>query len=126
MAADQPREHFGLDLKSSFTTGKSTLWHDSPSAKPFRFKKTEELLPFLQPSTPPTPKTIAVDAPLSFAVDLFAKRELIADDISTLATVEAWRDVNCWTTRPWEKFVWEALRGDSLKNVLWQEKVRKN
>lgn len=124
----EPRQHYGLDLKSSFTTGKSTLWHDSSSPQPpFRFKKTEELLPFLRCDTPGTRKTIAVDAPLTFAAaDLFASRELFNDDISTLATVESWRKVNCWTTRPWEKFVGQALLDDALKDVLWQEEVRKN
>lgn len=127
METTELHQHFGLDLKSSFTTGRSTLWHDLPPAKPFRFKRTEELLPFLQATTPVSPKTIAVDAPLTFAAaGLFANRERIAEDISTLATVEGWRDVNCWTTRPWEKFVWKPLRDDSLKDVLWQEKVRKN
>lgn len=127
MAADQSRQHFGLDLKSSFTTGKSTLWHDLSPPKPFRFKKTEELLPFLQPDTPARPKTIAVDAPLTFAAaELFANRESPAGDISTLAAVENWRKVNCWTTRPWEKFVGQALLDDALKNVLWQEQARKN
>jgi hypothetical protein len=127
MRAVRSPQHYGLDLKSSFTKGKSTLWHDLPSPKPFRFKKTEELLPFLQSSTPARPKTIAVDAPLTFAAaGLFANRDLIADDISTLATVESWRKVNCWTTRPWEKFVGQALLDDSLKNILWHEEVRKN
>jgi predicted nuclease with RNAse H fold len=123
----EPRQHYGLDLKSSFTTGRSTLWHDLPSPRPFRFKKTEELLPFLWPSTPATPKTVAVDAPLTFAAaDLFANPERIAADISMLATVEGWRKVNCWTTRPWEKLVGQALLDDSFRNVLWEEKVRKN
>jgi predicted nuclease with RNAse H fold len=127
MAADQPRQHFGLDLKSSFSTGWSTLWHDSPSAKPFRFKRTEGLLPFLRTGTPPTPMTVALDAPLTFAAAaLFANRELIADDLSTLATVEMWRDANCWTKRPWEKVVGKVLVDDSLKGVLWYEKIRKN
>jgi predicted nuclease with RNAse H fold len=121
------RQHYGLDLKSSFSTGKSTLWHDSPSPRPFRFKKTAELLPFLRSSTQITPKTVAVDAPLTFAAsDLFTDQERITDDISTLATVEGWRNVNCWTKRPWEKFVRKALGEDSLRNVLWEAKVRKN
>jgi hypothetical protein len=128
MEAVQSPEHYGLDLKSSFTTGESTLWCDCSSDQPSRFKTTAKLLTFLRPTTPPTPKTIAVDAPLTFAAaDLFTNREVIEDDISTLANVEGWRDVNCWTTRPWEKFVRQALLNDiSLKNWLWQEKTRKD
>src|SRR5687768_5141636 len=98
----EPSQCLGLDLKSSFTTGWSTLWQDSLSAKPFRFKRTEELLPLLRPCTPATPKTVAVDAPLTFAAaDLLTNHEFLSGDLSTLATVERWRGVNCWTTRPW-------------------------
>jgi hypothetical protein len=126
MDSTEPCQHFGLDLKSSFTRGKSsTLWHDL-SPPPSASKRLRSYGPSSGP-TPARPKTIVVEASLTFAAaELFANRESTAGDLSTLAAVENWQKVNCWTTRSWEKFVRQALLDDALKNVLWHEQVGKN